>query len=78
MSTPEPERRSMAQRAAASKTLAALVVAGLLVAFGVANHNDVPVDWIVGTTQTPLIVVIAVSAVLGAILGFAVGRRRRR
>jgi uncharacterized integral membrane protein len=78
MSTPEPERRSMAQRAAASKTLAALVVAGLLVAFGVANDNDVPVDWIVATTQTSLIVVIAVSAVLGAILGFVVGRRRRR
>ena len=78
MTKPEPERKSAVQRAATSRTVAALVIAGLLVAFGVANNDDVPVDWIITTTQTPLIVVIAVSAVLGAILGFAAGRRMRR
>jgi uncharacterized integral membrane protein len=52
-----------------SKTIAALAVGVLLIAFGLSNRNDVPIDWLVGTTDTPLIVVIVVSAALGAILG---------
>jgi uncharacterized integral membrane protein len=78
MTKPEPERRSTVKRAARSRTLAALVIAAVLIAFGVANSDEVPVDWIVTTTQTPLIIVIGVSALLGAILGFAAARRMRR
>jgi uncharacterized integral membrane protein len=75
MSTPE---RQPKERALASKTIAALAVAALLIAFGVSNDNDVPIDWLVGTTDTPLIVVILVSAVLGAILGAVTVRRRSK
>jgi uncharacterized integral membrane protein len=76
MSTPEPSSKG---RDLASKTVAAVAVALLLIAFGLSNRNDVPIDWLVGTTATPLIVVILVSAFLGAILGgLAVRRGSRR
>jgi uncharacterized integral membrane protein len=81
MSTQErpAKERSPKQRNIASKTIAALAVAILLIAFGLSNRNDVPIDWLVTTTSTPLIVVILVSAALGAILGgLAVRTRTRR
>ena len=62
-----------------SKTVAAVAVAILLIAFGLSNRNDVPIDWLVGTTDTPLIVVILISAGLGALIGgLAVRRSSRR
>jgi uncharacterized integral membrane protein len=70
---PPPKERDLK-----SKTIAALAVAVLLIAFGLSNRNDVPIDWLVGTTDTPLIVVILVSAVLGAIIGGAAVRGRSK
>ena len=75
MSTPDPVPK---QRDVRSKTIAALAVGVLLIAFGLSNRNDVPIDWLVGTTATPLIIVIVVSALLGAILGAAVVRGRSK
>ena len=75
MSTPDPVPK---QRDVRSKTIAALAVGVLLIAFGLSNRNDVPIDWLVGTTDTPLIVVIVVSAALGAILGGAAVRGRSK
>ena len=79
MSTPQTRTGSQPpvkkERALASKTIAAVAVAVLLIAFGVSNDNDVPVDWLVATTQTPLILVIGVSALLGALIGVLATRR---
>jgi uncharacterized integral membrane protein len=75
MSTQE---RPPKQRDYLSKTIAAVAVAVLLIAFGLANRNDVPIDWLVTTTKTPLILVIVVSALLGAILGALAVRGRSR
>jgi uncharacterized integral membrane protein len=75
MSTPD---RPPKERALVPKTIAALAVAFLLIAFGLSNRNDVPINWLVGTTDTPLIIVIVVSAVLGAILGGAAVRGRSK
>jgi uncharacterized integral membrane protein len=75
MSTPEPSPKG---RDLASKTVAAGAVALLLIAFGLSNRNDVKINWLVGTTDTPLIVVILVSAFLGAILGALAARRGSR
>jgi uncharacterized integral membrane protein len=61
-----------------SKTIAAVAVAVLLIAFGISNRDDVPIDWLVTTTKTPLILVIVVSAALGAILGGLAARGRSR
>jgi uncharacterized integral membrane protein len=41
----------------------------LIIIFAVANFDRVKVHWVVGSAHTPLIVVIAVSFVLGAIVG---------
>jgi uncharacterized integral membrane protein len=75
VSTPEPRSK---RRDLTSKTVAAVAVATLLIAFGLSNRDDVPIDWLVGTTDTPLIVVIVVSAFLGAILGGLAARRGSR
>jgi uncharacterized integral membrane protein len=50
-------------------------LAALAVAFAALNVNQVEVDWILDTTKTPLIVVIVVSLLVGAVLGFVVARR---
>ena len=75
MSTPDPAPK---KRDVKSKTIAALAVAVLLIAFGLSNRNDVPIDWLIGTTDTPLIIVIVVSAALGAIIGAAAVRGRSK
>jgi uncharacterized integral membrane protein len=69
--SPERTRR---QRA---RLVAGLLLSGLGVAFALLNLDEVGVNWIVGTWDTPLIVVIAVSVLVGAGLGFLVGRQRR-
>jgi uncharacterized integral membrane protein len=66
------------ERALASKTIAAVAVAFVLIAFGVSNDDHVAVDYLVVTRDSPLILVIAVSALLGAIFGALVMRRRSR
>jgi uncharacterized integral membrane protein len=58
------------------RQIGALVLAGMGVAFAVANLDEVKVNWILGTWSTPLIVVIALSMLIGAALGFLVSRRR--
>jgi uncharacterized integral membrane protein len=54
-----------------------LVVLAVLVVFAALNTDKVNVDWAFDTTDTPLWVVIAVSAVAGVVIGY-VGRPRRR
>jgi uncharacterized integral membrane protein len=44
--------------------------------FAALNLDEVDVNWILGTWSTPLIVVIALSMVIGAGLGILVSRRR--
>ena len=66
------------ERALASKTIAAVAVAFVLIAFGVSNNDKVPVDYLVLTRDSPLILVIAVSALLGALIGGLIVRRRSR
>jgi uncharacterized integral membrane protein len=66
------------ERALASKTIAAVAVAFVLIAFGVSNDNSVPIDYLVLTRDSPLILVIGVSALLGAIIGGLIVRRRSR
>ncbi len=65
-------------RALVSKTVAAVAVAFLLIAFGVSNDDRVPVDFLIFTRDSSLILVIGVSALLGAIIGGLVVRRRSR
>jgi uncharacterized integral membrane protein len=66
------------ERAIASKTIAAIAVAFVLIAFGVSNDDRVAVDYLVVTRDSPLILVIAVSAFLGAVIGALIVYRRKR
>ena len=72
------ERPVRKERAIASKTIAAIAVAFLLIAFGVSNDDRVAVDYLVVTRDSPLILVIGVSALLGAVIGALIVRRRSR
>ena len=56
--------------------MAALVLAALGGVFAAVNLDEVKVNWILGNWRTPLIVVIALSMVVGAALGYLVSRRR--
>jgi uncharacterized integral membrane protein len=60
----------------------AVILVGLLIAWVVANRETVEVDWLVGTTDAALALVIFVAAALGWILGIvtsaAIRRRTRR
>ena len=58
------------------RQIAALGLAALGGVFAIANLDEVKVNWILGTWETPLIVVIALSMVVGAGLGYLVSRRR--
>jgi uncharacterized integral membrane protein len=66
------------ERAIASKTIAAIAVAFVLIAFGISNDDRVAVDYLVVTRDSPLILVIAVSAFLGAVIGALIVYRRKR
>jgi uncharacterized integral membrane protein len=72
------ERPVRKERALVPKTVAAIAVAFVLIAFGVSNDDRVPVDYLVLTRNSPLILVIGVSALLGAIIGGLIVRRRSR
>ena len=58
------------------RQIAGLVLAGLGVAFAALNLDEVDVNWILGTWETPLIIVIALSMLVGGALGFLAARRR--
>ena len=51
---------------------------GLAIAFALLNTDEVGVNWILGTWETPLIVVIGVSFLLGGIAGGLLSARYRR
>jgi uncharacterized integral membrane protein len=58
------------------RQVAGLALAGVGIAFAVANFDEVKVNWILGTERSPLILVIALSMLVGAALGFLASRRR--
>ena len=55
----------------------AAVVGALVTLFAVLNIDEVEVNWVLGTWSTPLIVVIALSFILGAAVDRLVTVRRR-
>ena len=70
------ERSPARRRGERARLFGMLVLGGLGTAFALLNLDEVGVNWIVGTWRTPLIIVIAISILVGAALGFLVGRRR--
>lgn len=75
LETPGPSKTERRER---NRRIAALVVGVLIVVFAVVNTDDVKVDWIVASSTTPLIVVIAVSFLLGLAGGYLLRGRRAK
>ncbi len=74
----EEPKVSKADRRERNRRIAALVVGVLIVLFAVVNTDDVKVNWIVASSTTPLIIVIAVSFVLGLAGGYLLRGRRAK
>ncbi|MCW3057235.1 MAG: hypothetical protein JWO21_1204 [Solirubrobacterales bacterium] len=69
------ERRS---RKEVARTTALVVLAVLVTVFAFLNLKEVRVNWIVGSGQAPLIIVIVVSLLVGILLGYFSQRLSRR
>ena len=70
--------KSSGSRKDRSRLIAAAILGGLAVVFAVINRHEVKVNWLLGTWETPLIVVIGVSFLAGAAIGAFASRRRYR
>jgi uncharacterized integral membrane protein len=71
----EHDRRELA------RTGFGIAVVVVAIVFALVNLNSVKVDWIVGSGHAPLIIVIAISVLAGAVMGWLgqrASRRRRR
>jgi uncharacterized integral membrane protein len=79
--TPSKDRLSQLERRDKRELARAggsLVLAGIFIAFALLNLKDVRVDWIVGSGHAPLIIVIAISLLVGIVLTYFVDRLRQR
>jgi uncharacterized integral membrane protein len=63
-----------------ARTAGFVLLAVLITLFAVLNLESVKVNWIFGTGEVPLIIVIVVSLLVGIVLTYLVDRRpgRRR
>jgi uncharacterized integral membrane protein len=77
-SSPSRPQRGGRSRSEQVRLVLAAVLGGLTVAFALLNTSDVAVNWIFGTFSTPLIVVILVSLLVGALFGFVLAKRASR
>ena len=60
------------------RLIGALVIAAVLIIFAVQNRNDVRVSFLFFHWDARVIYLIIVSALLGMVLAYLLGRRRRR
>jgi uncharacterized integral membrane protein len=70
----EPERREEGTNWRRWALLVALVV---LIVFVIQNSQEVSVDFLFTTTETPLIFALLIAGVLGALIGWLTPRVRR-
>ena len=79
MSVPEQKTKEQDDRPSArrerARTAALVVLAVLITVFAILNVKEVKVDWIVGSGHAPLIIVVVVSVLIGAVLSYFADRR---
>lgn len=79
MSEPTQTAERTRSRRESARTGGLIAVAVVTTVFAVLNLKDVEVNWIFGTFETPLIIVIVVSLLVGVLLcHFAEARHRRK
>lgn len=69
--SPEHKR----SRREVARTTGLVVLAVVITLFAVLNLGSVKVNWILGTGEAPLIIVIVVSVLFGIVLTYLVDRR---
>lgn len=70
--------QSKRRRAEIARLGLSIVLAVLITLFAVLNVKSVEVNWIFGSSEAPLIVVIVISLVVGVALTLLVKRRSRK
>jgi uncharacterized integral membrane protein len=60
------------------RAVAGAIIGGVGAIFAILNFDKVEVNWIFGSWQTPLVIVIAVSFLLGAAAGYFASQRRTK
>jgi uncharacterized integral membrane protein len=70
-----PHKRSRRELA---RTTGFVILTVLITLFAVLNLDSVEVDWIFGTGEVPLIVVILISVLVGIVLTYLLERRSHR
>jgi uncharacterized integral membrane protein len=70
-----PHKRS---RREVARTIGFVTLAVLITLFAVLNVNSVAVNWIFGSGEAPLIVVILISLLVGIVLTYLLERRSHR
>jgi putative membrane protein len=76
--TPARRPEDKPEKSGTARLAAAATIGGIAAVFAVINLDDVEVNWLVGSWQTPLILVIVVSMLLGAGLDRVLVRRKRK
>jgi len=76
--TPATRPGDKPEKAANARLVAAGILGVLAGVFAVINLEEVQVDWLIGSWETPLIVVIVVSMLLGAGIDRLLVRRARK
>ncbi len=75
MSEQAPGPPSKRSRREVARTTGLVVLAVVITLFAVLNLGSVKVNWIFGTGEAPLIIVIVVSVLFGIVLTYLVDRR---
>ena len=65
-------------KSGSARLAVAATLGGIAAIFAVINLDDVEVNWLIGSWQTPLILVIVLSMLLGAGLDRLLVRRARK
>lgn len=68
------QRLRRERQARVAKAIVVLVIVILLIVFVTQNLDDVPVDFVFVTADFPLIWVLIVTAILGGLVGYLLGR----
>jgi uncharacterized integral membrane protein len=72
----EYQAEAKIRRSQTVRVLIVLIIAVVLTALALDNMHDVTIDWVFGSTEAPMIIVIVGSVVGGMIIGALMRRRK--
>jgi len=76
-SEPRSRKETRIREAQTVRVVIWLIVLAVVVVFAALNTDKVSVDWAYDTTDVPLWLVIAISAIAGAVIGYFARPRHR-